>query len=87
MHRVLGGLVRLLRRDHPSIVCSFTPDAIAQLGDDPAAALREFGTWGYELVPVGRNHPVNPSDLLEAMNAAGAMSTVKLWLRPNGRTA
>ncbi|GAA4859116.1 FkbM family methyltransferase [Saccharopolyspora rosea] len=87
VHRILGGLVRLLRRDRPSIVCSFTPAAIAQLGDDPAAALREFGTWGYELVPVGRNHPVNPSDLLEAINAAGAMSTVKLWLRPKARTA
>lgn len=85
VHRVLGGLVRLLRRDKPSIVCSFTPDAIGQLGDEPAAALREFGTWGYELVPVGRDHPVNPADLLEAMNAAGSGSTVKLWLRPKGK--
>ncbi len=82
VHRVLGGLVRLLRRDRPSIVCSFTPDLIAELGDDPAAALREFGTWGYELVPVGRTKPVTASDLLEAINAAGSASTVKLWLRP-----
>ncbi|RRO19186.1 FkbM family methyltransferase [Saccharopolyspora rhizosphaerae] len=82
VHRVLGGLVRLLRRDRPSIVCSFTPDAISGLGDDPAAALREFGTWGYELVPVGRDRPVEASDLLEAMKAAGSGSTVKLWLRP-----
>jgi FkbM family methyltransferase len=82
VHRVLGGLVRLLRRDRPSIVCSFTPEAIGQLGDDPAAALREFGTWGYELVPVGRTQPVSASDLLEAINATGSASTVKLWLRP-----
>ncbi|MEB3367786.1 FkbM family methyltransferase [Saccharopolyspora mangrovi] len=82
VHRVLGGLVRLLRRDRPSIVCSFTPDAISGLGDDPAAALREFGTWGYELVPVGRDRPVEATDLLEAMRAAGSGSTVKLWLRP-----
>ncbi|TDD03503.1 FkbM family methyltransferase [Saccharopolyspora terrae] len=82
VHRVLGGLVRMLRRDRPSIVCSFTPDAISGLGDDPAAALREFGTWGYELVPVGRDRPVEASDLLEAMKAAGGGSSVKLWLRP-----
>ncbi|MDI2032579.1 FkbM family methyltransferase [Saccharopolyspora sp. TS4A08] len=82
VHRVLGGLVRMLRRDRPSIVCSFTPDAISALGDDPAAALREFGTWGYELVPVGRNRPVEASDLLEAVKSAGSGSTVRLWLRP-----
>jgi FkbM family methyltransferase len=85
VHRVLGGLVRLLRRDRPSIVCSFTPTAIEELGDDPAAALREFGTWGYELVPVGRTAPVSAAELLEAIGAAGAMRTVKLWLRPKGK--
>ncbi|GGI81363.1 hypothetical protein GCM10011581_18480 [Saccharopolyspora subtropica] len=85
VHRVLGGLVRLLRRDRPSIVCSFTPNAIKQLGDDPAAVLREFGTWGYELVPVGRTRAVSAADLLEAIGAAGAASTVKLWLRPKQR--
>lgn len=82
VHRVLGGLVRLLRRDRPSIVCSFTPAGVAELGDDPAAALREFGTWGYELVPVGRSEAVSVDELLEAIGAAGAASTVKLWLRP-----
>lgn len=84
VHRVLGGLVRLLRRDRPSIVCSFSPSAIAELGDDPAAALREFGTWGYELVPVGRRHAVTSTELLEAIEVAGT-STVKLWLCPKGR--
>lgn len=84
VHRALGGLVRLLRRDRPFIVCSFTPEAIIELGDDPAAALREFGTWGYELVPVGRNHAVSAAELLEAIEVAST-STVKLWLRPKGR--
>lgn len=86
VHRVLGGLVRLLRRDRPSIVCAFTPSAISDLGDDPGAALREFGTWGYELVPVGRTQAVSPDELLEAVEAAGT-NTVKLWLRPKGKTA
>ncbi|MEU6132741.1 FkbM family methyltransferase [Saccharopolyspora sp. NPDC047091] len=86
VHRVLGGLVRLLRRDRPSIICSFTPSGIAELGDDPATALREFGTWGYELVPVGRTTAVSASELLEAIEAASATSTVKLWLRPKGKS-
>ena len=82
VHRVLGGLVRLLRRDRPSVVCSFTPSAITQLGADPAAALREFGTWGYDLVPVGRQDAVSPDELLAAVEAASGTNTVKLWLRP-----
>ena len=81
VHRILGGLVRLLRRDRPSIVCSFTPSAVEELGADPVAALREFGTWGYDLVPVGRSDAVGPEDLLGAMSSSSA-STVKLWLRP-----
>jgi FkbM family methyltransferase len=85
VHRVLGGLVRLLRRDRPSIVCSFTPSAINDLGDDPATALREFATWGYELVPVGRSTAVSAAELLEAISAATNTRTVKLWLRPKGR--
>lgn len=85
VHRVLGGLVRLLRRDRPSIVCSFTPSAIEELGDDPATALREFATWGYELVPVGRTTPVSAVELLEAISSAATSRTVKLWLRPKGR--
>nr|WP_228046482.1 FkbM family methyltransferase [Saccharopolyspora sp. HNM0983] len=86
VHRALGGLVRLLRRDRPSVVCSFTPSSIEQLGDDPAAVLREFGTWGYELVPVGRTTPVSADDLLRAVHSAGPGRTLKLWLRPTGRT-
>lgn len=82
VHRVLGGLVRLLRRDRPSVVCSFTPSAISQLGAEPGAALREFGTWGYDLVPVGRQEAVSPDELLAAVEAAGGTNTVKLWLRP-----
>lgn len=85
VHRILGGLVRLLRRDRPSVVCSFTPSGVRELGDDPAAALREFDTWGYELVPVGRSEAVSVDGLLEAIGATGATSTVKLWLRPKGQ--
>lgn len=82
VHRVLGGLSELLLRDRPSVVCTFTPDAIGRLGDDPAAALQEFDAWGYDLVPVGRERSVEAFALLEAIKATGGASTVQLWLRP-----
>lgn len=84
-HRALGGLVRLLRRDRPHVICSFSPSAVAALGDDPGAALREFGTWGYDLVPLGATSPISPDDVLNAAEAAGPGSTAMLWLRPRTR--
>lgn len=83
VHRILRGLTTLLWRDQPSIVCTFTPHAITERGDDPLAVLKEFVSWGYELVPVGREHAVAADELLEAMEVASSTSTVKLWLRPN----
>ncbi|MCP2259666.1 methyltransferase, FkbM family [Streptoalloteichus tenebrarius] len=85
-HRALGGLVRLLRRDRPHVVCAFSPSATAALGDDPAAALREFHTWGYDLVPLGGNAPITPQDVLDAAEAAGPGATASLWLRPKARS-
>ncbi|WP_433871959.1 FkbM family methyltransferase [Saccharopolyspora sp. CA-218241] len=85
IHRVLRGLDRLLERDRPSVVGTFTPSAITEMGDDPATALDDIVARGYELVPVGRTRTVSPADLLEAVNATGTTSTVKLWLRPTSR--
>ncbi|GGM84524.1 hypothetical protein GCM10012275_64040 [Longimycelium tulufanense] len=85
-HRALGGLVRLLRRDRPHVVCAFSPSATAELGDDPAAALREFGTWGYDLVALGGSAPVSPEDVLGAVETAGPGATASLWLRPKDRS-
>lgn len=84
-HRALGGLVRLLRRDRPHVVCSFSPSATAELGDDPAAVLREFNTWGYDIVPFGEDAAITPDRVLAAVTSAGAGSTATLWLRPKGR--
>jgi FkbM family methyltransferase len=83
-HRALGGLVRLLRRDRPHVLCSFTPSAISELGDDPLIVLREFRTWGYDLVPVEGQQAVSPEQVLESVNDARSTT---LWLRPRGRTA
>lgn len=81
VHRVLAGMDTLLRRDRPSVVCAFAPYAVARAGVDPATTLEQFESWGYEIVPVGRESAVAPSDLVAAMEASGAQ-LVKLWLRP-----
>ncbi|MCP3801182.1 FkbM family methyltransferase [Allokutzneria sp. A3M-2-11 16] len=85
-HRALGGLVRLLRRDRPHVVCSLSLRQTVALGDDPAAVLREFGTWGYDLVPIGATDPKDPADLLVPDPETGRTpDTLSLWLRPRGR--
>ncbi|GDY33763.1 hypothetical protein GTS_53960 [Gandjariella thermophila] len=83
-HRALGGLVRLLRRDRPHVFCEFAPGAVTELGDDPIVALREFRTWGYELMLVSGQQPLSPEELLSALDPARATT---LWLRPKGRAS
>lgn len=82
-HRALGGLVRLLRRDRPHVLCAFSPSATADLGDDPLTVLREFRTWGYDLVPVDQQRVLSPEEVLEASSGGSRSST--LWLRPRGK--
>jgi hypothetical protein len=84
-HRALGGLVRLLRRDRPHVLCAFSPAAISDLGDDPITVLREFRTWGYDLVPLDQQRVVSPEEVLEA--SAGGSRSSTLWLRPRGKGA
>nr|WP_157528474.1 FkbM family methyltransferase [Kibdelosporangium sp. MJ126-NF4]CTQ95364.1 Glycosyltransferase [Kibdelosporangium sp. MJ126-NF4] len=78
-HRALGGLVRLLRRDRPHVICSFSSSAMKELGDDPLTALREFRTWGYEAAFVGDQQTTPLAELAEALASAGERN---LWLRP-----
>lgn len=78
-HRALGGLVRLLRRDRPHVICSFAEAATREFGDDPMAVLREFGTWGYEVALLGRQRACPLEEIAETL----ADGTEKnLWLRP-----
>jgi FkbM family methyltransferase len=78
-HRALGGLVRLLRRDRPHVICSFSHSAMKELGDDPLTALREFRTWGYEAAFVGDQHTTPLVELAESLASSGERN---LWLRP-----
>ncbi|ASO22227.1 FkbM family methyltransferase [Actinoalloteichus hoggarensis] len=76
--RALGGLVRLLRRDRPHVICTFSPTATRRAGAEPTAVLREFESWGYELVQAGSGEPVSAAEVVRSAPAGGA----RLWLRP-----
>lgn len=83
-HRALGGLVRLLRRDRPHVFCSFSVTRTSEIGDDPITVLREFDTWGFDVLPLGATEPASPADIVAATE--GQHSAV-LWLRPRGKPA
>jgi FkbM family methyltransferase len=78
-HRALGGLVRLLRRDRPNVFCAFSASQTAAVGDDPAAVLREFGTWGFDVVLLGNDEPSTPAEVIDR---AEGQHSITLWLRP-----
>lgn len=95
-HRVLGGLVRLLRRDRPHVVCEFDIERTTASGADPTAVLREFCTWGYELVPVAFGVgsadvvALSPEEIFDLFSGAGGDSGSRpgtLWLRPRATRA
>ncbi|GAA2972788.1 FkbM family methyltransferase [Actinokineospora diospyrosa] len=78
-HRALGGLVRRLRKDRPNVILAFDGAMTSGFGDDPAAVLGEFNTWGYELARLGEQAPVSVADAVADV-LAGRVRT--LWLRP-----
>lgn len=83
-HRALGGLVRLLRRDRPHVFCAFSVTRTQEVGDDPITVLREFDTWGFDVLLIGATEPSTPQEIVEATE--GQHSTT-LWLRPRGKPA
>lgn len=78
-HRVLGGLVRRLRKDRPNVIVAVDGPLTSGFGEDPAVVLREFRTWGYELVRLGEESAVAPDKVLDEV-LSGVVRT--LWLRP-----
>jgi FkbM family methyltransferase len=80
-HRALGGLVRLLRRDRPHVFCSFSVERTSEIGDDPITVLREFGTWGFDVLLLGEQEPSSPQDIVAATEGQHSST---LWLRPRG---
>jgi hypothetical protein len=83
-HRALGGLVRLLRRDRPHVFCAFSATQTSDIGDDPITVLREFDTWGFDVLMVGDREPSTPQAIVDANEGR---HSVMLWLRPRGKPA
>jgi FkbM family methyltransferase len=84
-HRALAGLTDVLERDHPHVVCEFCPDAIRELGDDPAEVLVGYRKLGYRLVPVGDHGPADGEHTDENLIAvADHMESgfITIWLQP-----
>ncbi|MBC6450495.1 FkbM family methyltransferase [Actinokineospora xionganensis] len=79
-HRALGGLVRRLRKDRPHVVVAVDATLTREYGDDPGVVLREFRTWGYELVRLGEERAVKVEDVVDEV-LTGQVRT--LWLRPS----
>jgi FkbM family methyltransferase len=51
-HRALAGLLDVLRRDRPDVLCEFWPAEIATAGADPATVVQTFQGWDYDVLPV-----------------------------------
>lgn len=84
-HRALAGLAGILRRDRPHVVCEFCPEAIEELGDDPAAVLAGYRQFGYRPFTVGEDGQVGDerSDAELVVEArADDRAFVTLWLKP-----
>ncbi|AOS65178.1 FkbM family methyltransferase [Actinoalloteichus hymeniacidonis] len=77
--RALGGLIRLLRRDRPHIVCTFSPAMTRRAGTEPSAVLNEFQSWGYEIALADTGEVVSVADVVRTAPDGGA----RLWLRPS----
>ena len=83
-HRALTGMIGVLRRDHPTVLCEFCPPLIQDIGDDPEAVLACYQSWGYLVEPVCNPDPGyqwSSADLMQFVQSA-ADSFVTLRLRP-----
>ncbi|GLY64114.1 FkbM family methyltransferase [Amycolatopsis taiwanensis] len=85
-HRALAGLIEILQRDHPHVVCEFCPDAIEELGDDPFDVLAGYRKLGYQPAAVADDGSVSPADRDDQDLIADARRDEKgfltLWLSP-----
>jgi FkbM family methyltransferase len=93
-HRALTGLLDLLRRDQPHVLCEFWPAAISEAGGDPVEVVERFAGWGYDVLPVtpkvvadtlagdpvGGRRPAARTVVRTARESETGFVT--LWLRP-----
>ena len=56
----------------------------SEIGDDPITVLREFDTWGFDVLMLDDREPATPQAIVEANEGR---HSVMLWLRPRGKPA
>jgi hypothetical protein len=61
------------------VFLEFSATSTADFGDDPVTVLKEFGVWGYDLVPVATRQPASADQIVRAMEG---LRSITLWLRP-----
>ena len=71
-HHALRGLSHTIEKWRPDILTEFVPSWIADLGEDPAAVLNEYASWGYSLDSTDHalSKPVMPRDIMTAIEAS-----------------
>ncbi|EHR48580.1 methyltransferase, FkbM family [Saccharomonospora marina XMU15] len=85
-HRALAGLQETLERDRPDVLCEFCPEAIVELGDDPAQVLLSYRKFGYRpsvVLAEGGVVEDEPDEALIRRARDDERSFVTLWLRPS----
>ncbi|MCP2169061.1 FkbM family methyltransferase [Goodfellowiella coeruleoviolacea] len=86
-HRALAGLAGVLDRDHPDVVCEFCPEAIEELGDDPAQVLARYREFGYVPMLLTEDGPARgryTDNKLIQLARKAETGFVTLWLKPTG---
>ncbi|MBW4719537.1 FkbM family methyltransferase [Saccharothrix obliqua] len=81
-HRALAGLTAVLERDRPHVVCEFCPEAIEELGDDPADVLLGYRKLGYSPAPLGATPGDHADEDLIRAARESETTFITLWLRP-----
>jgi FkbM family methyltransferase len=93
-HRALTGLLDVLRRDRPDVLCEFWPAEIENGGANPTEVVETFRAWGYETIPLtddlvddvlGGKPAGETRSAQELVRLAGQApgGFVTLWLRPS----
>lgn len=85
-HRVIAGLWFTLVRWRPPLILDFSPEAVAQAGDDPYAAIRGYRSLGYRIQALDQPMLAESASDAEIVTLArsAAEGHCTLLLRPTG---
>ena len=72
-HQVLRGMKSIIEQCKPKVLTEFVPQWLIDIGEDPAAVLDEYVSWGYDVGSVDFEIPVGASskDILDRIAITG----------------